>query len=83
MTIESKQEKTKSDGKPGKNATKCDVKNLVSPGAGLWKYAHAGLTFEEAKNKAFFAEALEKFGMRAGDVVFVHAGNGTAFLVGV
>lgn len=83
MTIETQQEQPGSRAGQGAAAAKCDVKNLVSPGAGFWKYVHADLSPEEAGVKDFFAEALEKFGMREGDVVFVHAGNGKAFVVGV
>lgn len=83
MTFETKQEHPESGAKRDTAAAKCDVKNLVSPGAGFWKYVHADISPREARVEGFFAEALEKFGMREGDVVFVHAGNGKAFLVGV
>lgn len=61
----------------------CVVRNLVASGPGLWKYSHEGLAEKEAKGEGFFSAALERYGMREGDVVLVNAGNGNAFMVGV
>lgn len=61
----------------------CDMTKLAASGTGLWKYAQEGVTEEIVKDKAFFTEAVEKYGMREGDIVFVNAGGGKAFMVGV
>lgn len=56
---------------------------LTGAGCGLWKYSAAGGDEAPARDAAFFAPAFGSYGMRAGDVVIVNAGNGNVFLVGV
>ena len=60
-----------------------ETARLTGTGCGIWKYDASGMDRKTIAEGRFFAPAMDRYGMRPGDVVIVNAGGGNVFLVGV
>lgn len=63
--------------------TRFQATRLTGTGCGIWRYDARGADETAAGDAVFYAPAFERYSMKEGDVVIVHAGSGSVFLVGV